>query len=234
MCGLKRHAVMGASKTSNSLGFDVGVCYDASQATGCMAVDSDIVERMRAEEADLTRKLVAVRGFLAAYGEGPMEAPVSTRSFENVPAAPRPPKRDTSGRSKVGIDSFTQQSRISVLVSMLAMTTSTQLMKTKQLVEFVEAMGHTVSGDNKVNALGALLSRSADIISHGKSGWELADREKALQLIEQNRSLIGGSEDNDPPVDIDVILGGPEAGKEGAPPPTDPWINPSHSPGSTS
>jgi hypothetical protein len=197
-------------------------------------MDSDIVQRMRAEEADLVRKLSAVRGFLAAYGEGPVDGPVAVQE-QSSPNPQKPTaKREPGARPKVEIDSFTEQSRISVLLSMMAMTTTKHLMKTKQLVEFVEAMGHTVSGDNKVNALGALLSRSVDIISHGKSGWELVDREKALQLLEQHRSLIGGSEDNDPPVDFNVILGGPEAGEEGAPPPTNPWVNPSHSPGSTS
>lgn len=136
-------------------------------------MDADIVERMRAEEADLVRKLQAVRDFLSAYGEAPREAPVS-----RVLARPEP-----GARPKVSIDSFTAQTRPSVVLAMKALMSSSGLLKTSELVQAIEAMGHTVNGDNKVNALGALLSRSADLIGHGKSGWQLADRERALEIV---------------------------------------------------
>lgn len=137
-------------------------------------MDADIVRRMREEEADLVRKLQAVRDFLAAYGEAPITRP--------QPAAGRA-RAEGGTRPKVEIDSFTAQTRNSVVLAIQALTTTTGLMKTSELVQYVEAMGHTISGENKVNALGALLSRSADLIGHGKSGWELADREKALEIV---------------------------------------------------
>lgn len=189
-------------------------------------MDSDIVQRMRAEEADLARKLAAVRGFLAAYGEEPLE--VTTPPLAGAFASPvvHAQKREYGARPKVEIDKFTEQSRISVLLSMMAMTTANRLMKTKQLVDFVEHMGFEVSGDNKINALGALLSRSVDIISHGKSGWELADREKALGLIEQNRDLIGGAKENAPPASLEAMLGGADTGSESVGALTDRTSNP--------
>src|SRR5690606_10300635 len=76
---------------------------------------------------------------------------------------------------------------------MQALTVNPGLMKTRELVEFVEAMGHEISGQNKVNALGALLARSADIVGHGKSGWSLADREKALAIVNEY-----GPKENEP------------------------------------
>jgi hypothetical protein len=137
-------------------------------------MDADIVERMRSEEADLVRKLQAVRDFLAAYGEAPKGSPGLTRPT---------PRSDAGGRPKVEIDSFTAQTRTSVVLAIQALTLTPGLMKTSELVQVVEAMGHTINGENKVNALGALLSRSVDVIGHGKSGWELADREKALRIV---------------------------------------------------
>ena len=139
-------------------------------------MDADIVARMRGEEADLSRKLQAVRDFLAAYGEAP--------SSPSRMAATGP-RAEAGTRPKVNISSFTAQTRTSVVLSMMALTMNDGLMKTSELVEFVESMGHQISGENKVNALGALLARSVDLIGHGKSGWELADREKALEIVSQ-------------------------------------------------
>lgn len=139
-------------------------------------MDAGIVQRMRDEEADLARKLRAVRDFLAAYGEAPKEPTV---------IGPDSPKGEPAGREKVEITSFTAQTRRSVVLAMQALTTTNSLMKTRDLVAFIEAMGHEISGQNKVNALGALLARSVDIVGHGKSGWSLADREKALAIVSQ-------------------------------------------------
>lgn len=136
-------------------------------------MDADIVKRMREEEADLVRKLQAVRDFLTVYGGAPQAVARATVSA----------KADIGGRPKAEIDSFTSQTRLSVVLALQALTTTPGLMKTSELVQFIESMGHTINGDNKVNALGALLSRSADVIGHGKSGWELADREKALEIV---------------------------------------------------
>src|SRR3546814_272619 len=113
---------------------------------------------MREEEADLARKLQAVRDFLRAYGEAPKSA-----QNEGVTAKP---KGAAGPREKAEITSFTDQTRRSVVLAMQALTTSSTLMKTRELVDFVEAMGHQISGDNKVNALGALLARSVDLVGH--------------------------------------------------------------------
>lgn len=140
-------------------------------------MNANIVEQMRQEEADLLRKLQAVRVFLSAYGEAPSDS---------APPAPHSSARPNSGsREKVDITSFTEQTRRSVLLSLEAMVHSAGLMKTKDLVDYVEKRGHEVSGKNKVNSLGALLARSEDVEGHGKSGWTVADRERALQILQQ-------------------------------------------------
>ncbi|WP_066114610.1 MULTISPECIES: hypothetical protein [Sphingomonadales] len=166
-------------------------------------MDNDIVAKMRAEEADLTRKLKAVRDFLAAYGETPS-------AEANSPV--RGSRPQSVGREKVEITSFTEQTRRSVVLAMQAMTTTNALMKTKDLVAFVEAMGHTITGQNKVNALGALLARSIDIQGHGKSGWSLVNRDRALEIV--SKYVLQENE----PVSNDAT--GSDAGGWGAPTPS--------------
>ena len=172
-------------------------------------MDADIVKRMRAEEADLVRKLQAVRDFLSAYGEAPREA-ATGRVVASAESGARP---------KVSIDSFTAQTRPSVVLAMKALMSTHGLMKTSELVQAIEAMGHTVNGDNKVNALGALLSRSADLIGHGKSGWELADRERALEIV----SHYAPKENEAPPA---MLVRASEADGEGGRTPDPSSVNP--------
>jgi len=101
---------------------------------------------------------------------------------------------------------------------MQAMAANGTLTKTRDLVTFIEAAGHDISGENKVNALGALLARSADIVGHGKSGWELADREKALAII--NRYLVPKENEASPAQPEDAS----EAGDAGVQPPSAPPV----------
>lgn len=141
-------------------------------------MNRDIIAGMRTEEAALLRKLKAVRELLAVYGEA--EASKEERVDSTDRAAPT-----RRAREKVEITAFSDQTRKSVVLAMLAMSTAPRLMKTRELVDFVSNMKHEISGENKINALGALLARSLDIESHGKSGWSLANREKARAIIHQ-------------------------------------------------
>lgn len=43
-------------------------------------------------------------------------------------------------------------------------------------------------GENKVNALSALLARSSRFIGHGRSGWELASSQKESGAEAQNEN----------------------------------------------
>ncbi|MEL7683137.1 hypothetical protein AAG593_13820 [Citromicrobium bathyomarinum] len=150
-------------------------------------MNADIVKQMRAEEADLVRKLEAVRTFLAAYGE----APKGGTSAEGI--APKASRN--SARSKnVPITSYQADTRTSVALALMFMATSPGLVKTADLVKGIEALGHEIGGANKVNALGALLSRSEDVEGHGKSGWTVYDREHALALAREHAGQYLGED----------------------------------------
>lgn len=143
-------------------------------------MQAEIIKQMRDEEAALLRKLDAVRTFLAAYGEEPVVA--------GAAPAPAATQSDSArrAREKVAITSFTLQTRQSVLLSLEAMVHAQGLVKTSDLVDYVHKRGHEISGDNKVNALGALLSRSEDVQGFGKSGWTVRDRERALAILTEH------------------------------------------------
>ncbi|MBH0112386.1 hypothetical protein I5E68_05380 [Novosphingobium sp. YJ-S2-02] len=187
----------------------------------------DITIELKAEEADLLRKLEAVRAMLSAYGEAAQEQ-------NNPPALRLGPSRDghlspaTSKpqpvRGPVEIDDYTEATRKSVVLSILALYINGCMLKTRDLVAFVESMGHEVNGKNKVNALGALLSRSADVQAHGKSGWTLIDRDKASAIIQKY-----GPKENEP---RSASAGGSDAADMGAPTPSSAWNKPHLSPAS--
>jgi hypothetical protein len=176
-------------------------------------VDNDIVARMREEEADLARKLAAVRQFLAAYDSNTDDggAAAGTNRYEEVK------KRETQ-RGKVGIDGYGEYGRQIVAIAMMAMIDTAEPVRTRKIVEYLDAAGVHITGENKINAVGALLSRSNDIVSHGKRGWTLADESTARSII-QHYAL----NENEAPSDTS-----PEPQRsavEGAPTPFTPGIN---------
>ena len=176
-------------------------------------MQAEIIKQMRDEEAALLRKLEAVRTFLAAYGEV---------AVTSGPASAQATKRAISVqriREKVSITSFTVQTRQSVLLSLEAMVHATGLVRTSDLVDYVHRRGHQISGENKVNALGALLARSEDVEGHGKSGWTVPDRERALVILKEHLY-----KENEP---HSGNAGGSDAGEGEVRTFPKPWIQPS-------
>lgn len=149
-------------------------------------MDTDVISRMRIEEADLVRKLKAVRDFLSAYGEKPSAEPEKNLAVAKPPSEAKP-------RGKVGIEGYSSYGRTVVAEAMRAMLVDDKPIKSRQLVEFITAMGVEITGENKVNALGALLYRSANIDSHGKAGWTLKDREAAHKIVAEYGSKGNGA-----------------------------------------
>lgn len=153
-------------------------------------MDGDIIARMRSEEADLARKLKAVRDFLAAYGQAPSND-IPAQGAKVQPAAPR---------GKVGIDGYTPYGRGIVATAMIPMLKTKHPVKTRAIVEFLQGLGVEITGQEPVNAVGALLYRSADIRSHGKAGWTVADESTANEIVSQyahkeNEASHGKAED---------------------------------------
>ena len=137
---------------------------------------------MRAEEADLARKLRAVRDLLAAYGED-VGAPNVSLPATAIIRKPEKSATASQGRGKVSIDGFGPYGKRIVATAMAAMLMSPDLVKTREIVAYLELLKVSITGENKVNAVGALLSRSADIVSHGKAGWAVLDADMAHEIV---------------------------------------------------
>lgn len=177
-------------------------------------MDGDIITRLDAEEADLLRKLKAIRDLKAAYGVRP----------EDGSAAKAVTDRKASSRPKVGMEGYGPYGRIVVAEAMRFLLLATEPMKTRELVPMIEAMGITITGENKINALGALLGRSQDIVSHGKAGWTLANKDVARTIVAQ----YGQNENEASKADADDAS---ETRGWGAPPPPPPAPTPNLWPG---
>jgi hypothetical protein len=177
-------------------------------------MDAEIIKRMQEEEAELMKKLRAVRDLMIAYGVRPLDpGATSAKSAPNKAPA----------REKVEITGYGESQRKSVALAMMAMATATGPIKSRQLVEFIEAMDHEITGNDKINALGALLSRSADIKSNGKTGWTLIDQEKGLKIAME----YGGLKEKEP---NSVPAVGSDAGGGSAPTQPLPWNQPRPAP----
>jgi hypothetical protein len=119
---------------------------------------TDIVAQMKAEEAALVRKLDAVRQFLAAYGEG-----AATRGA----SAPRSPRAAAER-----VDKFGSYGKGVISAAMECLPSEgDEPISTRELVDRLELRGVEIRGQNKVNALSALLARSSQIKGHGRAGW---------------------------------------------------------------
>jgi hypothetical protein len=122
-----------------------------------------------AEEADLERKLEAVRLMKAAYGVGSGVTTVAPLAVERAKPVARK-SRDLSDRmDKFGLYG---QHIIDSALLMLPGADHNPL-PTRNLVTMLETIGVDIRGENKVNALSALLARSTKIKGHGRSGcWQ--------------------------------------------------------------
>lgn len=169
-------------------------------------MEDDILRRMAQEEADLLRKLEAVRAFRQAYGA--TTADVARSPPAAVSSRPSPVPEQGEKRS---IHNFTEYGRQVIATAMACMIDQHAPVKTRLLVEAINARGLEIRGENPINALGALLKRSADITSHGKSGWTLSNPDAAREIVGKY-----AYSENEPP---SVSASGSDAAGEGAPPP---------------
>lgn len=134
----------------------------------------DFESKLLAEEADLERKLAAVRAMKAAYGIGGKAVAVArsatVKSTTATAGGARSARNATDRMDKFG--SYGQHI-IDTACKLLPGEGMTPT-PTRTLVEHFATLGVEVRGENKVNALSALLARSSKIKGYGRAGWTLA------------------------------------------------------------
>jgi len=178
-------------------------------------VDASTIQKVKAERAELLRKLAAVDVFLAAYGEQPASVPHHAAESSAVVTARLPPAArataDAPSKDKKAIENFTPYGRKAIATSMSYLIGRSTPVRTRELVDLLEGIGFAIRGENAINALGALLGRSEDIVSHGKAGWTLADPDKAAEIVRNY-----AHKENEPP---SASADGSDAADEGPSPP---------------
>ncbi len=161
-------------------------------------MDRPILEQLRAEEADLLRKLEAVRGVLRAYGEM-RSVQDNTRSDVELAGPKHSAARTEGNRERVGLERFSEYGRqiVSAAIDAITDAATDVPIPTRMLVDMIEARGLSIRGEDKNNALSALLARSIHVRSNGRRGWTLVSDPSAEALKEKeppNGYSVGGSE----------------------------------------
>ena len=136
-------------------------------------MDDTFIAAVRAELATLKRRSAALCAMLAAYDiaeEASVES--ATQAKPEKPTAPLtgliPP------RDRVRTDRFSSYGESVVDAAEAALTGREDApVPTRELVGMIEERGVEIRGNDKVNALSALLSRSTRIKSNGRRGWTL-------------------------------------------------------------
>lgn len=144
-------------------------------------MDAEIIDRMRREEAELTRKLEAVRGLLRAYGATPFVSQTEQQSGSKTREATSGGNANR-GREKMPLERFSEygQSVVKAAIKECARQLGKPI-SSRNMVDLVEKQGIEVSGQDKINALSALLARSIDLETNGRKGWTLSEEYRERQ-----------------------------------------------------
>lgn len=178
---------------------------------------SEFAAQLLAEEADLERKLIAVRQMKAAYGivnQSP-NITITPAGSEVVKVMAR---RAVADR----MDKFGSygQNIIDTAVALLPGEDGKPV-PTRMLVDMFETLSVEINGENKVNALSALLARSSKIKGYGRAGWTL----RGPKAGELHPRILGdeAQKENEPTSETAV---GSVAAVWGVPPPPPASSNP--------
>ncbi|MDO9222352.1 MAG: hypothetical protein Q7U20_01410 [Caulobacter sp.] len=178
--------------------------------------DKEIIRVTLLAWHDAARRMVAHEAVLSAYGVAvPKAGLAATPPFTTPARTAEAPVRAPAGQVEQGdrrsIKNFTEYGREVIATAMDCLIGQTAPVKTRELVDAIGRRGVEIRGENPINALGALLKRSADITSHGKRGWTLTDQDSA-----QDIARMYARKENEPP---SVPAGGSDAAGEGVSPP---------------
>jgi hypothetical protein len=168
-------------------------------------MDRPVIEQLKTEEADLLRKLEAVRGVLRAYGALTPDGDGKPAAVPHVPTANIPALKSEGGRERVGLDRFSEYGRqiVQAAIDAIKGDGGSAPIRTKLLVEMIEAQGLTIRGEDKGNALSALLARSIDVRSNGRRGWTLCSS-FGPDAVQENEPSNGHTADGSEPDDEGV------------------------------
>jgi hypothetical protein len=140
------------------------------------------LEHLRQEEAELSRKLDAVRGVIAVYAPAEALKPMSATQVSSALV-------DRAVRASKD----TYSSDVREIAADVIRNAAVRPVPTKRIVEAVKARGVAIRGQNELNAVSALLSRSPAFVSNGRIGWTLAVSQSEGHGSDENEAPSGGA-----------------------------------------
>lgn len=149
-------------------------------------MDDDIIDRMRREEAELVRKLEAVRALLRAYGGASDSIVVSGAAQAEIRKTPsqQAPRSKASAREKMPLERFSPYGQLVVKAAIDECRSHLgRPIPSRHMVDLVEKRGIEVQGKDKANAISAMLARSIDLMPNGRKGWTLANPDDFDELL---------------------------------------------------
>ncbi len=176
-------------------------------------VETELVASARKAEAFYMDKLATVRQVLATFGAAPNGAGGAARKA--TPKA-KSPRSSSNRQDKFGSYG---QSVIDAVLPLLP-GEDQRPVATRELLEKLEFRQIEVRGENKVNALSALLARSSKVKGHGRAGWTAFGSPAEPEVNEDHDESGDQKEDaqkeNEP---VSVTASGSDAAGWGVPPP---------------
>ena len=140
-------------------------------------LDQSIIEHLRAEEAELISKLEAIRSVLIVYG-----ADVKTGASFSAPHIAKQASALLEGntaRVRAPLDRFSAYGANVIRTAMRCIEEHPIVpVPTRLLVDLIQERGVEIRGEDKVNALSALLARCLEVKSNGRRGWTIEHDEE--------------------------------------------------------
>jgi hypothetical protein len=181
-------------------------------------MDDTILKHLEVEAASLEAKLTAIRGVIAVYrGDSAPRttAAVRAQSPSRVFASSGPMAVKLGHERPSGL----KDAVLRVAREVIA-TSSVLPVSTREIMDALETEGIQIAGEKPQNGVSSILSRADDIISNGRAGWTLKSQMFGSEAGASKENETSGNPFEEPDVS--------DAGKDSAPPPSDPFTsNPS-------
>lgn len=179
-----------------------------ADCVGCQHMDNYIIDRMRREEAELSRKLEAVRAVLSAYGVSAATDRLDVKDEATAEVVKGKRSSERSAAEKLPIERFSLYGQNIVKAALEeCLSRMGSPISSRDMVQLLKMRGIEVQGKDPANALSSLLARASVLKPNGRRGWTVAD-----DYMTQVGIPSGYSAD-----DFDVILGDNSPQRENEP-----------------
>lgn len=147
-------------------------------------MEKQFLVQLQQEESELSRKLDAIRGVIAVYAP---HAATFLKPMSTLKVASALAERAV----KASKDNYAKEVR--AIAADVIRNSPSLPVPTKVIVDRVLLHGMEIRGQNALNAVSALLSRSEDFVANGRSGWTLAEMNQSYGFSPNENEAPNGN-----------------------------------------